>query len=171
MKKGVFTLVHGTFAKDAHWTRDGSALRASVIKACGTANAVFRPFEWSGKNSLGERRKAALRLETHLANLIREFPNDEHFVIAHSHGGNIVLYALANTALRSRLAGVVCLSTPFLSVALRPKHEQAANVWSNILGATVVAFAIAFRAFGWGFTSVLIAIAAWVGFLIASNFA
>jgi len=40
-------------------------------------------------------------------------------VVAHSHGGNVALYALRDPAVRSLIAGLVCLGTPFIEVQRR----------------------------------------------------
>jgi len=42
------------------------------------------------------------------------WPDARHFVIGHSHGGNIAFQAMREKAVAARMAGVVCLSTPFL---------------------------------------------------------
>jgi len=42
-------------------------------------------------------------------------------VIGHSHGGNVLLGAMSDS-IAERLCGVVCLSTPFLSVQRRPSR-------------------------------------------------
>jgi hypothetical protein len=45
---------------------------------------------------------------------VRKDPDGLHYVIAHSHGGNIAMYALRDTRLASQIAGIITLSTPFL---------------------------------------------------------
>jgi hypothetical protein len=63
--------------------------------------------------------EAGVRLRASLWDAISEYPNARHVIIAHSHGGNVALYALKDHELRSRIAGVVALATPFLSTQLR----------------------------------------------------
>jgi hypothetical protein len=58
---------------------------------------------------------AAVRLRADLWQAIAEFPDARHVVIAHSHGGNVALYALKDPELRSQIAGVVTLATPFFT--------------------------------------------------------
>jgi hypothetical protein len=36
-------------------------------------------------------------------------------VVAHSHGGGVVLYSLRNQSVKKNLTGLICLSTPFLT--------------------------------------------------------
>jgi len=51
---------------------------------------------------------------------LQKYPGARHFIIAHSHGGNVVLYAVRESPLmRSQLGGLVFLSTPFLHVERR----------------------------------------------------
>jgi hypothetical protein len=54
-----------------------------------------------------------------LKQLRRRWPNAHHFIIAHSHGGNIALHALHDTDLKRSIAGIACLATPFLNVRRR----------------------------------------------------
>jgi hypothetical protein len=52
----------------------------------------------------------------------KEFPNAKHALIAHSHGGNVVLSALADRELAEGTLGVATLGTPFLSASLRDRE-------------------------------------------------
>jgi hypothetical protein len=45
---------------------------------------------------------------------LKAHPEARHFVIAHSHGGNIVRAALQDVTLQPRVAGVVTMGTPFI---------------------------------------------------------
>jgi hypothetical protein len=131
----VVTLVHGTFGRlpgsDAGWTRDGSLLRQRLDAALG-GDVVFLPFRWSGMNWPSARYRAARRLRDHFRATAERYPGRSHYVIAHSHGGNVALYALrdaeragagaagAGAAGAGVPCGVVCLSTPFIAAQLRP---------------------------------------------------
>jgi hypothetical protein len=77
------------------------------------------PFGWSGRNEAAARERAAGALRTHLAKLLTEHPHASHFLVAHSHGGSIAMYALQDVSLQQRLSGIVCLSTPFLHARRR----------------------------------------------------
>ena len=123
----VVTLVHGTFGRlpgrDAAWARDGSVLRRRLEEELG-ADVVFLPFRWSGMNWPSARYRAARRLCDHLRVTAERHPERRHYVVAHSHGGNVALYALRDAARESAPdalpAGVVCLSTPFIAAQPRP---------------------------------------------------
>jgi hypothetical protein len=41
-------------------------------------------------------------------------PTSLHFIVAHSHGGMVALYALRDQALAAKIDGLITLSTPFL---------------------------------------------------------
>lgn len=123
----VVTLIHGTFGRlpgsDAAWTRDGSALRRRLEEGLG-ADVVFLPFRWSGMNWPSARYRAARRLCDHFRATAERHPERRHYVVAHSHGGNVALHALRRAARGSAPgglpAGVVCLSTPFIAAQPRP---------------------------------------------------
>jgi len=112
--KYCITLVHGTFAPDAPWTREGSVLR-NTLQSSLDGKVLFSAPNWGGANSPGTRRSAADRLADHLINQFAAHPNAGHFIVAHSHGGNVALMSGCAAAVSARLRGLVCLATPFLS--------------------------------------------------------
>ena len=114
----VVTLVHGTWARRATWTMTGSELRSTLSRAA-NAPVAFQPFVWSGRNSISARRRAVKDLTEHLRKAIEQAPKAAHYIVAHSHGGNIAFQALADPLLNCRIAGLVCLSTPFLTITRR----------------------------------------------------
>ena len=124
----VVTLVHGTFGRlagrDASWTREGSFLRQRLLEEL-SPDVVFLPFRWSGMNWPSARYAAARRLRDHLRVTSERYPERNHFVLAHSHGGNVALYALRDAGAEPPPAwlpaGVVCLSTPFIAAQPRPE--------------------------------------------------
>jgi len=52
------------------------------------------PFRWSGQNSHTARAAAASELGELLKKLTQQYPNANIYLIAHSHGGNVALYAI-----------------------------------------------------------------------------
>lgn len=123
----VVTLVHGTFGRlprsDAAWTREGSLLRRRFEAELG-GDVVFVAFRWSGMNWPSARYRAARRLREHFRATAERHPGRRHYVVAHSHGGNVALYALRDAERASERDGVphgvVCLSTPFIAAQPRP---------------------------------------------------
>jgi pimeloyl-ACP methyl ester carboxylesterase len=109
----VVTLVHGTWAKQAEWAMPGSAFCSALEQRLGRP-VRFLSFNWSGRNSQSQRTLAGEALARHIAEQVERNPKALHFLICHSHGGNVALYALRDH--QRKIAGLVCLSTPFLAV-------------------------------------------------------
>lgn len=107
----VITLVHGTWARTADWTFAESELCSALTAEVG--NILFQRFCWSGRNSMRARRYASWQCALFLWRSVRKYPSAGHFVIAHSHGGTVVLNAL-RPRLVERLSGVVLLATPVI---------------------------------------------------------
>lgn len=123
----VVILVHGTWARGAipvvrkraaAWCLERSACRRAVAEALGD-DVKFEIFNWSGRNSLHERLAAAEQLGRKVLELRARHDGAALHVIAHSHGGNVVFYAMRNKEVRRELRSVACLSTPFLHVERR----------------------------------------------------
>ena len=106
----VTYLVHGTWAKGSRWPQIEEEIRRQLPDT----DHVFDYPTWSGKNTVKSRLSGALSLERRLLDSIRRKPDAHHFIIAHSHGGNVSLLALKNPEVRAAISGIVCLSTPFL---------------------------------------------------------
>ena len=109
----VCILVHGTFARGAAWTGSDSTLRQHLVKQLGPS-AIFKRFLWSGTNSHGARIEAATQLARFVRCSTEEFPDSPHVFIAHSHGGNVALYALRDQSTSNAIAAIVCMGTPFI---------------------------------------------------------
>lgn len=135
----IVTLVHGTFARDAKWTQHGSPLRLHLKKSLPGTVEFPPPLEWSAKNRNRDRKAAAHRLANQI---IRQQPPDGtqalQFVVGHSHGGNVALYALDRPAVEEAIDGVVCFNTPFIA-ALRRNTKQLLRVVSFFAVIAVVA--------------------------------
>lgn len=125
------TLVHGTFARDAAWTMDGSRLVHALQAELDGPVAIER-CQWSGGNSAAARAAAAARLADQLRAQADRDPNERRFVVAHSHGGNVAMYALRDAALAAQVAGLACLATPFLVARRRDLGSKGVT---NILAA------------------------------------
>src|SRR5215472_14725934 len=109
MDQYVITLLHGTWAHGAAWTKDGSPLRALVGKEMQELGATigFERLDWSGNNRHEDRRADAVKIRRELRELVRKHEKARHFVIAHSHGGNVALRAIRKSPfLRRRIEGV-----------------------------------------------------------------
>jgi len=131
----VITCVHGTFAPGADWTRPESVLLSALKRRF--PGAIVQAFQWSGRNSATARAQAAAEFSDWVEARNTDRPR-LHFVIAHSHGGNVVLRAMANSATRRAISGVACLSTPFLHVRQRKIGQYGPSYLWALLGATVL---------------------------------
>jgi pimeloyl-ACP methyl ester carboxylesterase len=138
----VFTLIHGTWAPNSRWCQNDSEL-CSNLKSSFPHHIVER-FPWKGSNSVEGRRKAAVNLASKLQDLFEKYPEAQHHIIAHSHGGNIACYALRDHPdLQQRVASLICLSTPFLQVQRRDKNHRQ-NLF--VTGLSFIAILTAFAA-------------------------
>ncbi|WP_188555480.1 alpha/beta fold hydrolase [Edaphobacter dinghuensis] len=91
--KTVVTLVHGTWATNAAWVEPSSKLSSELLARL-PQPLVTNVFRWSGKNSASARNSAAANLAEQLRKLIDANPGARHYVIGHSHGGNVALKAV-----------------------------------------------------------------------------
>lgn len=109
----VVVLVHGTWDSGAPWTRAQSRLCRYIRDRF--SGVRFNRLVWTGENSCQARWNAADRLQERLAHLRRAYPAARLIVIAHSHGGNVALYACRRDDVDRMVDGIVCLATPFVS--------------------------------------------------------
>lgn len=137
----VVTLIHGTWARSAAWTRPDSTLCQSICGAFTADRVRFEPFTWSGRNSILARHRAALALEQTLYGTIGKWPRARHVIIGHSHGGSVALLALHRQDLVDRIAGVVTLSTPFL-VARPRRLSMVGTLGLSVAPALIVVFGL-----------------------------
>jgi hypothetical protein len=117
----VIFLVHGTFAPFARWTKSDSPLCRHLQDRL--RDAVFIRHEWSGSFTQRARRRASDELREKLKESYKSHPGAHHYVIGHSHGGNIALYAIDDEDQHAPLKGIVCINTPFI-VAIRRNTQN-----------------------------------------------
>jgi pimeloyl-ACP methyl ester carboxylesterase len=116
----TFILVHGTYAKSAHWPNLQNSL-AETARAAGD-EPLFEQLPWTGRNRATARQAAASAIFTLVQRIRRASVNEKIFIIGHSHGGNAIAYFLKEHPEAAKtLAGCAFLSTPF--VAIRPRKE------------------------------------------------
>ncbi len=148
----VIYTVHGTFARNARWVRYTSDMCRRLRQALGERVRI-RPVLWSGGNSVRARFRAAERLRKRIARGVEANPQARHFVIAHSHGGNVALSAIHDEYLERRVTGVVTLATPFLSArVVKPREliDLGSGFFAALFAAWCVIFAGAYFGHGWG---------------------
>ena len=153
----VVTLVHGTWAQSARWVLPNSTLCRRLTETWGERIALM-PLRWSGGNTVRARSRAAADLATHFDTVARQFPAARHYVIAHSHGGNVALYALRQRS-GARISGVACLSTPFLHVRNRNLGQVSLSSISAglFISSLIVLETLLERRFAWSEDAALFA--------------
>lgn len=118
--------IHGTFAHDLaddgeQWWQRGSlftSVLAERLAEKGFPDVAVQPFHWSGLNS----DQARLRAAAVLAGIIAATKRNGRpvAVLAHSHGGNVLMEALVQRRTRRPLAAALTLGTPFFIRRLKP---------------------------------------------------
>jgi hypothetical protein len=111
----AITLVHGTFAHSPDWTKEGSRLRKVIEREA--HDTKFYCFPWSGANTNRARLEAGMALSSHLKEVRELLPEARQVIIAHSHGGNIAIYAVKRAGIQD--ISIVTLNTPFIQVTPR----------------------------------------------------
>lgn len=135
----LITLVHGTFATNAPWTQQNSQFCANLVKEL-DGQVTFLSFHWSGKNNNNSRIEASRDLLEELKRQQKEFPDYTKIIIAHSHGGNIAMYALRDLQDNNSYK-LVTMATPYLNTEVR-KFERSLNVHALHISAAVSALFI-----------------------------
>jgi pimeloyl-ACP methyl ester carboxylesterase len=133
MTRFVVVLVHGTFAAKAPWTRPGSKFREVLEHRL--RDIHIESFDWTGANSENARRLAGQELRQKLVELHRAYPQALVYVVGHSHGGNVALYATNENPSETGVAGVVAIATPFLRARIRRVPKSAATLFNLVLNA------------------------------------
>lgn len=105
------TLIHGTYARNAKWTQDSSTFVKEIKKKF--PRVKIDKFLWTSLNSVEARHRASNTLAKKLIN----DGEKNHFIIGHSHGGNICLHTLRNKDVKVK--GIVTINTPFFYVMKR----------------------------------------------------
>jgi hypothetical protein len=153
------TLIHGTFAnkeEDRDWTLPGSQAAEILCEAIGPAANVTDPFVWSGQNRHSARLRGGECLAKKLITKGPKSVGEKRVLIGHSHGGNVIMYALKALAKAGQLDlvdGVVCLATPHITVKgrnLKPGLTAIGALVGFVLAA-VYAVGITVPAYNAGF--------------------
>ena len=114
--RSVFILVHGTWGASSNWyTPRGDFFDALENTVCGKDSAVVS-FRWSGGCGHASRMNAA----ESLVKLIKTYDiSTAIFLVAHSHGGNVVMLASHLLAHQEnnkhRIRALFTLGTPVMS--------------------------------------------------------
>lgn len=142
----ILVLVHGTWGVNSSWIDVGSKLVRYLLSELDSNLVNVYRFDWSGRNSTRDRDRAASDLRKHLFELGNNFPAAQVSVLAHSHGGNVLLRAIEGWD-ESKVVPI-CMATPFLKVFRRSSAAEAANILHGI-AMLIVATILLFAFFEW----------------------
>lgn len=117
----LVSIIHGTFDIDHPWARVGATIPDHLSKSLGE-RLVLREFNWTGHNAVSAREIASRQLADYLAETETHFPGCKHYLVGHSHAGNIIRTALDRSA--TLPSGVVTISTPFLRYIPRRNFDD-----------------------------------------------
>lgn len=120
--KNIVILIHGTWGLNSPWTLEGSALRRVLRETFG--EECIERFRWSGWNSHQARLKASKRLAARVRRSLSSYLDAKHFVIAHSHGGNVLLYSMRDDPSIRRISGILFMGTPFMACETRDVYQS-----------------------------------------------
>ncbi len=148
----VIVTVHGTNDQLPHdsgerWWQIGSEFSQKMTSALadrGINDVEIRPLRWSGQNSDFDRLVAARALARLLQRL--EHEQRPHAVLAHSHGGNVAMEALAQRSSARQLGGVVSFGTPFFIRRLKTVPALIA-LFKVVLGIVIAPIMVGYLAY------------------------
>ena len=160
-----FTLVHGTFGARSSWLNENSdenpdGFRARLKNNNNSSEINFTvPTPWGGSSTLSKIRDltnaARLRGAQLLSHRLSELSEDDaNFIIAHSHGGNVAMYAVQEQTARSKIDGIICVATPFLYPRRRPL-----SITTLLLSLVIII--IGFFQFSWRYDLLNSSLTAW----------
>lgn len=156
-------VVHGTFAQPwvpaggPNWWMPGGSFcvalddalsrRGSAARTWHHLRTTRQPFRWSSANSERARRRAGFALLDALHALEADPAIDKVHLVAHSHGGNVVLSALrSTTASLPKLGQLVFMGVPFVSCD-DDLHRPSLHV--GLLSALLIAASVLGAAAWW----------------------
>ncbi len=163
----VTLIIHGTFAADGSWWRLGGedktfadrleealaerGLSGTVWQPALDAGLSYRDFSWSGENLDADRKAGGKQLAAGLEALAGKLGATEAsplvvHLVAHSHGGNVVLEACRWLRGPVRIGRIVMLGTPLIS--LRPKFRPLRLLMSYLLMTLAILLLLSFPIWG-----------------------
>jgi putative serine esterase DUF676 len=141
-------------ARAPYWFDRGSYFRNQLVEALNmrvlTLSYDIRVFQWSGGNSFMARRRAAVELAEDIKKISLDNPNARIVCVAHSHGGNVALYAvqllkgvdLSNP--NEKKIDIITLATPFVQMMSSSCVQDKSLVALSVQSAVMTAFGLVF---------------------------
>ena len=140
-KETVLITVHGTNDADPadlgdRWWQMGSEFLVALLEAYPAPQPRVRPFHWSGENSDHDRLSGAKALASVIKAESQAGARVQ--IVAHSHGGNVVMEALGRLKSTASIDQIVSFGTPFFERKLK-LLPLLINVFKLLLGVLSVA--------------------------------
>src|ERR1700730_6383962 len=154
-RRETVLLIHGTFANKAvsapAWWHPGSdfcrkldlslSQQGSPARGWAHIGSPTNVFAWTGDNLESERRIAGEGLAKAITDLEASLGISRYHIVAHSHGGNVVLHALRSLADDpTKLGAVIFLGTPVLRFSRLPPWLNRSSAAMLIYGMGVIYF-------------------------------
>ncbi|WP_440215876.1 hypothetical protein [Chromobacterium piscinae] len=148
----VVHLVHGTFEQKAAWTLKNSPMWREIQQQ--NPSVKLTRFEWTGANTQSARRSAAEKFGKELCNS----ESNNHYIVAHSHAGNII-QELSQCVPQAayKVKGVCLLSTPFIYMKMLERTGGQLTLLHSIGFATFVEMIVAAGLWHWNLNNVVTA--------------
>jgi Protein of unknown function (DUF2974) len=122
------TLVHGTFDRDAEWIKGASPLYNELKRHFKEGVVIDNEFKWTGRNNVIARLAAADELAKRIVKTSEEHLNAKHYIVGHSHGGNVAIYASQKLVNSQKIFGIATLARPFLHASERSEKARIPDV-------------------------------------------
>jgi hypothetical protein len=131
--------------KKLAWSDPNSTFCTALAAALAPASVTFHLSRWGGSHSFRARERGVDIVRKDLEMMIKDRPTASHYVIGHSHGGNVAMRAVSNQY-APKIAGLVCMATPFLHVRRRGDRHYysilvtAVFLWTVVLIPSIAVF-------------------------------
>lgn len=142
--RGIFKLPLVFRSRKPLWFEQGSIFRRDLENRL-AGRVQFEVLNWSGRNSVRARSKAAAALRERILEAQRTHPHLGQIIVAHSHGGNVALQALAHFPALKGLLGVATMGTPLLQFRERPLdafEQDSLKCFGGVIGFFLTMFAL-----------------------------
>ena len=130
IRKHIWLIVHGTFAKNSLWHTLKGDFHKQLAQSAQKNSKIYSG-QWSGQNSDSARLQAGLECKEFIKTIANE--NDVLHIVGHSHGGNVAIIAL--NALAAECSSIKChelitLGTPICPRTYMPNMNHIGQLYN-----------------------------------------
>jgi len=138
--------VHGTWTDGEGFSDESSEFFKVLSKTLGEDLQVHR-FPWSGGNSVTAREAASIDFAKAIQSRAEVEPDRVRIVLCHSHGGSVVMGALARAPAKMPFDALITIGTPYIYVnrftSVEPGVPSPLGLWTVVF---LIALACGFTA-------------------------